>query len=214
MSCVPILSASFCGKGGKPRTSTCGGRKRKERRRGWRPARRGIESPPAGLVLKEVRTECEGYELWLRRDVLEQEPSFRRSGTVMQNKPLMRSIVVSSSLFVIFLAAILVRAFWISHDSSDLLLHVSILLSIALLTGLFVWYAQRFRYYKLGVAFVQAVGWGGLAIYSWVAQRHFFAVVPALLCVAHLLILVKEIRKLRAFAKPQQKIWDRVTGKE
>jgi hypothetical protein len=126
----------------------------------------------------------------------------------------MRSIVVVSSLFVIFLAAILVRAFWISHNTSGLLLHISSLLSVALLTVLFIWYAQRSRYYKLGVALVQAVGWGGLAIYSWVAQNRFFAAVPALLCGAYLFALVKEIQKLRAFAKPQQRMWDRVTGKE
>jgi len=98
----------------------------------------------------------------------------------------------------------LVQAFWISHDSSNLLLDISISLNITLLVGLLIWYGRRWRHFKIASESMQIVGWGGLAIYNYIQGNRWMAFLPAFLCVWAFLSFFEEIRMYKSLSKSEQ----------
>jgi len=76
-------------------------------------------------------------------------------------------LIYSSCLFAIFGAAILVRDLWIHHDSSNLLLHMSLLLNIAVLMAAMIWAEERWKYFRISVFVVFLVCLVFATIHAW-----------------------------------------------
>jgi hypothetical protein len=76
-----------------------------------------------------------------------------------------RLIIFLAVFFALGLAAILAGDLWKRHDSSDLLLHTSVLLNFILLFGLIVWFGQMWKYFRLAGWLVYVICAGSLAIH-------------------------------------------------
>ncbi|MGP8225836.1 MAG: hypothetical protein ACLQGT_06740 [Terracidiphilus sp.] len=71
-----------------------------------------------------------------------------------------------------------------------------------LVTGaLIIWFGEGRKYYKIAVASLQVIGFGGLAIYHWIKGDHVFTAIPAFICILGLVVLFDEIKKQTSLAK-------------
>ena len=104
----------------------------------------------------------------------------------MRNWRRRRDVIVGASLFAIFLTTILVRAFWISHDSSHLLRDIAASFGIMLFAVLFTWYGEGRRYFKILVYSLQVVFWGGFSIRDAMYGSRFLSAISALVCIGNL----------------------------
>ena len=57
--------------------------------------------------------------------------------------------IVLAAMYVIFLATTILTALWTYHDSTNLLLHVSLLTNFFLVIGLLFWFGQRWKYFRM-----------------------------------------------------------------
>jgi hypothetical protein len=62
-----------------------------------------------------------------------------------------QSMIVLAALYVIFLTTMVIRDLWKWHDSTNLLLHISVLTNLVLLFGLLFWFGQRWKYFRIGL---------------------------------------------------------------
>ena len=112
-----------------------------------------------------------------------------------------RDVIVGASLFAIFLTTILVRAFWISHDSSHLLRDIAASFGIMLFAVLFTWYGEGRRYFKILVYSLQVVFWGGFSIRDAMYGSRFLSAISALVCIGNLVLLIRAIKEQRSLSK-------------
>jgi hypothetical protein len=75
-----------------------------------------------------------------------------------------RFIIILSASYAVILAAIIYGDLWKRHDSTNLLLHISVLTNFILLSGLLFWFGEGWKYFRLIAWLVYAIGSGSLAI--------------------------------------------------
>jgi hypothetical protein len=97
----------------------------------------------------------------------------------------------------------LVGDLWKRHDSSNLLLHISVLTNVFFLAGLIYWFGPRWKYFGLANAIVLFVCSLVEAI-LYITDKHVIRVV---LCVCFFLAgisrLKEEASKLKSLSEPQ-----------
>ena len=57
--------------------------------------------------------------------------------------------IVLTAMYVILLTTMILTALWKWHDSTNLLLHISLLTNFFLLTGLLYWFGERWKYFRI-----------------------------------------------------------------
>ena len=75
--------------------------------------------------------------------------------------------IVLAAIYLIFLTTMILTAIWKAHDSTNLLLHVSLLTNFFLLTGLLFWFGERWKYFKITVWVVFLSGCVFSTIHHW-----------------------------------------------
>jgi hypothetical protein len=84
---------------------------------------------------------------------------------------------------------------------------VGTILLLALLTGLWVWYGRRWRYYKRATSMAQILFYGGFGVTNWIylpGKYRLFPILCVLACLFPAYELIKEFRNQEPLAKPQQ----------
>jgi hypothetical protein len=123
----------------------------------------------------------------------------------MQNLRKLFPVIFSACIFVIFSIAILISDLWKRHDSSNLLLHMSLLLNGSVLLGAFIWLEQQWKYLRLAgwTAFVLCSG--SLAIQRFNGTSFWGVAIQAVFVLWGSIQIKREIGKLKPFGDPNQR---------
>jgi hypothetical protein len=85
------------------------------------------------------------------------------------------------------------------HEMAKLLAFtVGTILLLALITGLWVWYGPRWRYYKRATSMVQILLFGGSGVTDWIFRSdkyRLFPILCILACIFPVCELIKEFRQ-------------------
>jgi len=121
-------------------------------------------------------------------------------------------IIYSASLFTIFGTALLVSELWIHHDSSNLLLHMSLLLNAVVFIAAMIWLGVRWKYFSLAGWILFIVFSGAEIIHRWTIGSISGACMSGAVFLLALFLLKKEIMKLHISIKSEP-IKELVAGK-
>jgi hypothetical protein len=85
----------------------------------------------------------------------------------MQNLRKWFPVIFSACIFVLFSIVILVIDIGKHHDSSNLLLHFSLLLNVSILVGALIWFGERWKYFRITGLVLFLIGCVILTIHHW-----------------------------------------------
>ena len=78
-----------------------------------------------------------------------------------------RLVIFIAALYAVLLIAFIITDLWKRHDSTNLLLHISVLTNFAFLFGFIFWFGERWKYFKLTVLVVFLIGCVFSTIHHW-----------------------------------------------
>ncbi|MGA2277352.1 MAG: hypothetical protein ABSG00_07095 [Terracidiphilus sp.] len=113
-------------------------------------------------------------------------------------------VIFSACIFVIFSVVILIIDVGKHHDSSNLLLHLSLLLNASILIGPLIWLGERWKYFSLIGWFVFEVLTIRQIIECFNKQEVWWAVSQIFVFLGVLYLLKQEFNKLKSLRITQQ----------
>ncbi len=128
----------------------------------------------------------------------------------MQDEEVSHFTNVLTILFSIILVVIIIVDLWIRHDSSNLLLHLSLLINLFVLIWLINWFYPRWKYSRICAYALQTIGFGGIIFHRWIVGGRWEIVLPAFICVIGLSSFILEAKRLKTLAKTQKAVFQKM----
>jgi uncharacterized membrane protein YccC len=122
----------------------------------------------------------------------------------MQIQRRWHSLIVLAALYAVFLTAMILTAVWKWHDTTNLLLHLSLLTNLCLVVGLLFWFGERRKYFRTAAFVVVMIGCVILAIHQWQQRNPWGYIFYTIWFLWGLYSLKEEIVKHMTIDHPQE----------
>ena len=171
-------------------------------------AKARVDSAVLTARLKSCPDACCGSDKGFSAACLAPEGScstFKQKGEIaMQNWRRYSHVIFLGCFYVLCVLAMLFGSLWLKHDSSNLLLHISVLTNVLFILGLIFWFGPHWKYFSLSLAILLVV-YSPIGAIHYIKEKQIFGVV---LCVFWFLLGISRFRedkaKLKSLSKSQR----------